>query len=128
MARYLSDEWFEQLGAGDVPPDPAPVGPVLVLAHIVSEGPDGETRYHVQITGGRAQVVRGDIIGPPADATFSENYATAAAVASGELSTAAALLAGRIRVAGDMATLVHRQGELAIEDPVPPAVRAATTY
>ena len=108
--------------------DPAPADPVLVLAHIVSGGPEGETRYHVRISGGKALVVRGDAVGPPADATFSENYATAAAVASGQVSTAAALLAGRIRVAGDMATLVRRQGELAIEDPVPAAVRAATTY
>jgi hypothetical protein len=124
VAGYLSDEWFDQLGAA--PERPGDGGHQLVLQHVVTGGPSGETRYHVLITDGRAQIIRGVAADP--DVTFAEDYATAASIASGQLSAPTALLAGRIRVAGDMAALVARQGELAVDDPVPPAARAATTY
>jgi len=118
MARYLSDEWFELLGAG-------PAGPVaepaLVLQHVITGGPDGDTRYHVRVSGGRAVIVRGVATDPVPDATFTEDYRTAASIASGELTTAAALLAGRIRVAGDMASLVSRAG---VDRPAPAAAGA----
>jgi putative sterol carrier protein len=95
------------------------------LEHLVADGPDGDIRYHVCLSDAGATVVRGPAA--TADVTFAEDYATAAAVASGSLSAAAALLAGRIRVAGDVATLVEHQ-PLLRADPLPPAVRAATTY
>ena len=63
-----------------------------------------------------------------ADVTFSEDYATASAVAQGALSVHTALFEGRVRVAGDMAVLSHHQEELVGIDPVPASVRATTTY
>lgn len=129
MARYLSDEWFDQLGAATEATEPsglAGADHTLVLQHVVSGGPGGEARYHLRITAGRAKIVRGTAADP--DVTFTEDYATAAAIARGQLSAPTALLAGRIRVRGDMGALVARQGELAVTDPVPTAVRAATTY
>ncbi|MDQ6613586.1 MAG: SCP2 sterol-binding domain-containing protein [Actinomycetota bacterium] len=126
MANYLSDEWFEQLGATTVPADAALTGEDLILQHVVTGAPQGEVTYHVRISGGAVAIVRGPASQP--DVTFAEDYATAAAVASGELRAPAALLAGRIRVGGNMATLIARHDDLAITDPVPAAVRAATTY
>jgi len=128
VARYLSEEWFESLGAAPSAPAEPADRPTLILQHVVTGGPAGDTRYHVRISGGRAVVVRGVATDAEPDATFTEDYATAAAIASGDLTTAAALLAGRIRVAGDMASLVSRQSEVVVADPVPPAVRAATSY
>lgn len=130
MARYLSEEWFRQLGAAE--PDgqaeaPVPAGRALVLQHVVTGAPEGDVCYHVRVVGGTATVAQGRARTP--DVTFSEDYATAAAVARGQLSAPAALMAGRIRVRGDLATLMaHQDTLLAGADPVPPAVRSTTTY
>ena len=99
----------------------------MVLSQVVTGAPEGEVRYHVIVAGGRAVLTRAAMPGA-ADATFTQGYATAAAIARGELTTQAALLAGQILVAGNMATLSARQEDLAGLDPVPPAVRAATTF
>jgi putative sterol carrier protein len=123
VARFLSDEWFNEIAAGTAPPADEPVA---VLQQVVTGGPDGEVRYHIVVAGGRAVLVRGPASAP--DATFTEDYATAAAIAQGQLSTQAALLSGQILVGGNMATLSARQDDLAGLDPVPPAVRAGTTY
>lgn len=129
MARYLSDEWFRQLG-GARPDDQleahVQADRAIVLQHVVTCAPEGDIYYHVRVSGGSATVARGQAKAP--DVTFSEDYATAAAVASGELSAPAALMAGRIRVRGDLATLMAHQDTLARADPVPAAVRSTTTY
>lgn len=126
MASYLSDEWFEQAGAlGEDAPTLLPEA-TLVLQHTVTGGPAGEVSYHVRLGDNTAEIVRGRSVDP--DVTFAEDYTTAAAVASGALSAPAALLAGRIRVGGDMAALIAHQGILAGNDPLPAAVREATTY
>jgi alkyl sulfatase BDS1-like metallo-beta-lactamase superfamily hydrolase len=121
VARYLSEAWFEEVAAA------TPTGTDgLTLQQVVTGTPDGEVRYHVGVSNGSAWVRAGQAEAP--DATFTEDYSTAAAVARGELSVHTALLEGRIRVAGDMAVLSARQDELAGLDPVPWAVRAATTF
>jgi len=97
-----------------------------VLQHVISGAPGGEVCYHVRVYEDAVTIVRGRAAQP--DATFSEDYATAAAIASGALNAPAALLAGQIRVGGDMAALIAHQGLLAAGDPIPAAVRAATTY
>jgi len=131
VAPYLSDEWFEQLSQHLVL-GPAPSGveapPTLVLQHLVTgcPVPGGEIDYHVRVADHGIAIVRGRATDP--DITFSEDYTAAAAIASGELSAPAALLAGRIRIGGDMAALIAHQGVLTRQDPVPAAVRAATTY
>ena len=123
MARYLSEDWFAEVAADT----PAPAeSPDVVLHQIVTDSPDGEVRYQVIVAGGRAVLTRGQTLEP--DATFTAGYATATAIARGELTTQAALLDGQIHVAGDMATLSSRQEALSGLDPVPPAIRAATTF
>jgi putative sterol carrier protein len=126
VASYLSEEWFDQLGAETVPAERAGTEGDVILEHLVTGGPEGDVRYHVRIAGGAITIVRGPATDP--DVTFAEDYATAAAIASGELSAPAALLSGRIRVGGDMTTLINHRDVLAVDDPVPAAVRAATTY
>ncbi len=121
MARYLSEAWFEEVARAT----PAGVDG-LMLQQVVTGTPDGEVRYHVGVSLGAAWVRPGQAEAP--DATFTEDYATAAAVARGELSVHAALLEGRIRVAGNMAVLSARQDELVGLDPLPAAVRAETTF
>jgi putative sterol carrier protein len=119
----LSDEWFDEVAAAA---PPAPAAPLLVLQQVVTGGPDGDVGYHVTIGEGRAVLARGPADAP--DATFTEDYRTAVAVARGELTTQAALLAGQIVVGGNMAILSARQEDLAGIEPIPAAVRAATTF
>src|SRR6202011_384914 len=98
------------------------ISPDVVLQQIVTDSPDGEVRYQVVVADGRAVLTRDQSL--EADATFTAGYATASSIARGELTTKAALLAGRIHVAGNMATLSSRQEDLSGLDPVPAAVRA----
>ncbi len=75
---------------------------------------------------GRAAVAAGPAAEP--DLILTSDYPTAAAVAAGTLAAETALAEGRIRVKGDLSQLSARQAVLAGVDPVPVAVRAATTY
>jgi hypothetical protein len=121
VARYLSEAWFEEVAAAT----PTGTGG-LTLQQVVTGAPEGEIRYHVSVGGGSTWVRAGQAEAP--DATFTEDYSTATAVARGKLSVYTALLEGRIRVAGNMAVLTARQDELVGVDPLPDAVRAATTF
>ena len=98
----------------------------MILEQVVTGTPAGDVRYQVVVAAGRAVVTRGRAGSP--DATFTEDYPTAVAVARGELTTQAALLAGRIVVGGNMATLSASQDDLAGLEPIPAAVRAETTF
>jgi putative sterol carrier protein len=122
VARFLSEAWFDDVAAM------APIDDrtSLTLQQVVTDAPEGEVRYHVRVSEGRAAIYVGQAARP--DATFTEDYATAAAVARGELSVQAALLAGRIRIGGNMATLSRYQEDLAGMDPIPAAVRATTSF
>jgi hypothetical protein len=122
VANYLSEEWFEQIGATPG----GGTGATLVLQHTVTGTPYGEVCYHVRLGADAVEIVRGPA--RHADVTFAEDYATAAAIAQGAVEAPAALLAGDIRVGGDLAALIAHQDILAGHDPIPAAVRAETTY
>jgi SCP-2 sterol transfer family len=126
VARFLSDEWFDQAGALGTEAASLLPEATVVLQHTVSGSPAGDVCYHLRLAEHAAEIVRGPSSHP--DVTFAEDYATAAAVASGEVSAPAALLAGRIRVGGDMAALVAHQSIISGNDPLSAAVREATTY
>jgi len=124
VVRFLSEAWFDQLGralpsAGEGPAD-------LTIQQVVIAAPEGEVRYHIEVRGDRLAVCLGQAGRP--DATLTEDYATAAGIASGEVSPQAALLDGRIRVAGNLAALLEHRGALAGLESIPPDLRAATSY
>jgi alkyl sulfatase BDS1-like metallo-beta-lactamase superfamily hydrolase len=123
VASYLSPAWFDEVDAAVGPVDGQPD---LILQQVVLGGPEGDVRYRIEVREGRATLSRGTTGDP--DMTFTSDYRTAAAIACGELSTQAALLEGRIRVAGNPVQLAERHGQLGTLDPVPSAVRAGTTY
>ena|ERR1700728_3589694 len=143
MARFLSPEWFAEVARlGSPPPAATPDGGTdrmleqtdLVLEQVVRDTPDGEVRYRVVVTGGLAHIegpaaavsTNGAPAGP--DLTITCDWATATAMAQGALSTHAALLAGRLRVKGNMARLSGPGAPLVGLDPVPAQVRRQTTY
>jgi hypothetical protein len=123
VARFLSGPWFQEVAAAG---EAAPERPVLILQQVVTGTPEGDVRYHVAVGDGRAVLAPGQAEHP--DATFTQDYATAVAVARGEIATQTALLAGRIVVAGDMGSLSLQHDSLTDLDPLTEAVRTATTF
>jgi SCP-2 sterol transfer family len=125
MARFLSSEWFVELDQAH--PDPVtPAAGSWVLEQVVTATPEGEVRYQVVVSDGALRIRTGTA--NPAMVTFSSDYSTAAAIAQGRLSTQAALLDGRVRVAGNLSGMAEALRELSGIDLVPAEVRATTTY
>ena len=100
----------------------------LVLEQVVTGSPDGNVRYFVVVENGQARIAEPGFARQTADLTITTDWNTATAMAKGDLATQAALMQGRLRVRGNMAKLAGRAGDLAGLDPVPEAVRKATTY
>jgi hypothetical protein len=135
MSRFLSPDWFAEV-ARDAPSPlgaPAPETGQLVLEQVVHGTPDGEVRYRVVVGAGAAYIQaplatnpNGGPVTP--DLTIACDWATAVAMARGELSAQAALMAGRLRVRGNLARLSGRAPDLVGLDPVPEDVRRHTTY
>jgi putative sterol carrier protein len=124
MARFLSEAWFDAIAESTGPVTHGDA-PRITVQQVVTDTPEGEVRYAVTISDECATVRAGQAA--RADVTFTGDYSTAVAIARGELTAQAALLAGRIRVAGNVASLMS-PSDLAYDDLIPPAVRAATSY
>ena len=97
---FLSDAWFEllqSLGA-ELPERP---GATARVQHVVTGGPDGETRYvHALVDGRTTALAAGS--DDTADITFTNTYADAQALARGELDPRVLFMRGRTKMAGDM--------------------------
>lgn len=129
MARFLTDAWLGELNAAARGRDPGRAGTAdasLVLQQVVTGGPDGERRYWVRLEGGIVAFGSGEAAAP--DATFTQDYATAAALNRGELRAEDAFLAGRVRVAGNLAVLLAHRSVLTTLEDVFADVRVGTTY
>ena len=81
--------------AGDDGDNPREQGQVVEI--VVAEAPEGEVRYQVVVEGTRVLVLSPRAVPRAAQVWLSSDYATMAAVASGELSALEALSAGRAR-------------------------------
>jgi hypothetical protein len=135
MSRFLSPDWFAEVGRQA----PAPSGTEatdesrLTLEQVVHGTPDGDVRYRVVVGSGTAHIEPPLASSPnggpgPPDLTIACDWATAVAMAQGALSAQAALMAGRLRVRGNLARLSGRGADLIGLDPVPEDVRRHTTY
>jgi putative sterol carrier protein len=104
VAAFLSSEWIElqrQLAA-DLPERP---GASARLQVVVTGTPDGEVTYVQQIEDGRlteASLGRDDA----ADVTLTQTHADAVAIARGDLDANAAFMQGRVKVTGNMGSLM----------------------
>lgn len=129
MAAYLSPAWFDEVNEAartDLQLHPDSAGGRVTVQQIVTGGPGGEVRYWVRVDDGRLDIGTGAAEEP--DATVTQSYETAAAVTRGELDVEAAILAGRIRLSGDVGVLVRHQAALRGVAGAFGAVRARTTY
>ena len=133
MVRYLSGEWLSALQRAVDERAPVPSGPTaepdrdrLTVQQVVTGGPDGDVSYHVTVAEEEVRIEPGRSTEPTV--TFTQSYATAAAVARGELSAQEAFMLGLIRVGGDLPELVQRHDTFARLDDVFASVRAETEY
>ena len=127
MARFLSQEWFDELPAEEAEEDERDE-PDLIVEVAVSGAPGGDVRYQVVVRGERATVVAREGAFRPAQVQMKSDYATMTAIACGKLSTIDVLSAGQARVSGDIGALSGQQASFSALDLVPAATRSATTY
>jgi hypothetical protein len=125
VPEFLSAAWLSDLQdaarASAVPEDLR-----LVVQQVVLDPDGGEVAYAIRVADGHVSVETGRV--DDAEVTFTQDRATASAIASGELSAQAAFIDGRLRVGGDLTSLLERARELAaIEDLFAP-VRANTGW
>ena len=108
--KFLSEEWAEQvkqtLQSNEQLKSSA--GSMTARIQQVVTKPDGEVRYWFKLENGDVDLGTGDIDNP--DATITQDYDTAAALAKGELTGTAAYMSGKLRVSGDLMKLMQLQG------------------
>ena len=108
--KFLSEEWAnavtEKLNSSDQFKQAA--GSQSAKLNQVVNTPEGEVRYYFSLEDGQAEVAVGELEG--ADATISQDYDTAVALAKAELNGTAAYMSGKIKVQGDLMKLMQLQG------------------
>jgi putative sterol carrier protein len=110
--KFLSQEWAtelkDRLNARESFKKAA--GTASAKLQQVITGPDGERRYWIRIEGGSIDMGQGNIESP--DATISQDYDTAVALARSELNPVSAFMSGKIRILGNMALLMQLQAPI----------------
>jgi putative sterol carrier protein len=104
MAAFLSQEWLDlqHTLAADLPERP---GATARLAVVVAGAPDGDVAYVQAIEDGR--IVESTLgRDEAADVTLNETYADAVSIAKGDLDANAAFMQGRVKVVGNMGSLM----------------------
>lgn len=111
--KFLSDEWIQavQDALNDNATFKSAAGSQSAKVQQVVNTPEGEKRYWFKLDGGQVQLGNGD--SPDAvDATITQDYDTAVALAKNELTGTAAYMSGKLRVSGDLMKLMQLQGAL----------------
>jgi putative sterol carrier protein len=129
MIRYLSLDWINALSD-----EVATSEQLRTLAEshrigvtqVVSDGPEGDVTYHLSVGDGDATFGAGPA--EPEDVKMEQDWATAVAVATGELNAQEAFIGGRIRLFGDQQRLLDSQPVFGALDAVFASVRDRTVY
>jgi putative sterol carrier protein len=112
--KFLSEEWAraveDALNGNEAFKKTA--GSQTAKVQQVVTGPDGEKKYWFKMEGGNVQLGTGEI-GESPDATITQDYDTAVALAKNELTGTAAYMSGKLKVSGDLMKLMQLQGTLA---------------
>lgn len=125
MAEFLTDAWVAELNAaaGELR---VPDSLCLVVQQVVVDDRGQASEYAIRIEGGRASVTPGRV--DDAHVTFTQDRATASAIARGELSAQVAFMSGRLRVGGDVRQVIDRAREIQALDDLFGQARAATIW
>ena len=112
--RFLSSEWADALKAelnANAGFKEAAAGKTATIQQVIDRG-DGDTHYWIRIAEDTIDMGVGDAEG--ADATITQGYDTAVALAKSELSPVTAFMTGKIKIAGNMGLLLGLQNVLAL--------------
>ena len=129
MARFLSDEWLAELDravALDEEVASAASGIHLTIEQVVLNDTGDEVRYATRVEDGRVRLEPGPVDG--AHVTITEDYDTAAALAQGAITPQDAILAGKVKMRGDVGALLKGQEVLERVRACFDDVRARTEY
>jgi putative sterol carrier protein len=119
--QFLSTDWAEALKAhlnGNDAFKQAAQGQNATIQQVIT-GDDGETLYWIRIADAAIDMGVGQAENP--DATITQSYETAVALAKSELSPVTAFMTGKVKVGGNMGLLLSLQGVLT---QLPDAMRA----
>jgi putative sterol carrier protein len=111
--KFLSDEWAQALKTELNQSESfrqAATGQKATIQQVITSA-DGETHYWITIADGQIDLGVGDV--PSEDATITQSYDAAAALARGELSPVTAFMTGKLKIAGNMGLILGLQGALA---------------
>lgn len=125
MAQFLSDAWVTSLAAAATEAHVASELD-LVIQQIVLLDDGAERAFAIRVASGTVSVESGRV--EDADLSFTQDHATATAIAQGALSAQAAFLAGQLRVGGDLREVMERGRELVAVQDLFAKVRATTTW
>jgi putative sterol carrier protein len=110
--EFLSEEWAteltERLNASESFRKGVGGQKATILQVIAT--PEGERRYWLKTEDGRIDMGPGDVPNP--DATITQDYATAVALARSELNPVSAFMTGKIKISGNLMMLMGLQGAL----------------
>ena len=127
--RYLSLQWLDELSravADDGDLRRLAADHEIGITQVVSDGPEGDVTYHLQVSDGEARFGPG---GPnPSTSGWSRTGTTAVAVATGDLNAQSAFVNGHIRLFGDQQRLLDAQPVFGALDAVFSDVRQRTEY
>jgi len=129
MVRYLSLEWLDALArevAGSTQLAELAASHRIGVTQVVTDGPEGDVTYHLQVGDGDASFGAGPA--HPEDVRMQQDWATAVAVATGELNAQEAFIGGRILLTGDQQKLLDSQPVFGALDAVFRTVRPHTEY
>lgn len=105
MAKYLTQVWLDE-GRELAKDQPERPGASAKMQYALSGGPDGELKYYWVLENGRLlESQLGEIADP--DFTMSMSYDDSVLIQKGELDVNAAFMQGRVKVAGNMGTLMQ---------------------
>ncbi len=127
--RYLSLDWIRELTREVAESEQLSTlarDHAIGVTQVVTDGPEGDVTYHLQVGDGAARFGAG--AADPEHVKMEQDWATAVAVATGELNAQEAFVTGRIRLFGDQQALMDAQPVFGALDGVFATVRERTRY
>lgn len=109
--KFLSEEWASEITSALNSSEDfkkAAGGQSAKIQQVVTDAPDGETKYYFKLEDGNAEVSLGEL--SDAEATITQNYETAAGISKGELNAQNAFMQGKLKISGNMMKLMQLQG------------------
>jgi len=127
--RYLSLDWINALSAEVASSSHmAEIAEqhTIGVTQIVSDGPEGDVIYHLDVRNGSASFGAGPA--DPEDVKMEQSWDTAVSVATGSLNAQEAFINGHIRLYGDQQKLLDSHPVFGALDAVFATVRERTLY